>query len=409
MKSICLKKANNLIDLRLTVNQESVSGLIKSLPNIQRLTLESYRDKTLYADIISPSHLISLKYLELDCVNLDERGELLYIVSVLKGASNLVELVIESNNGNGEQEPDQLEELEHNSCCFSQLLTVNIRVGTTDFKHAMSLIRFILANSSSLKTLAFKVDFGHEKLDPAVEFSISRNLLGLKYLELLSGVNGANFIAKDVGFENTAGPDKRQAVALRVTADQAIIYNCQIDGYQATLFTESQCQFFYEQQCNIAANGRTKADSASGFVFQSCHFTGEPEVAKIDPKISYLGRPWKAYSKVVIMDSEIDGIFSPGGYLPWMGSAFTDTCTFYEYNNKGPGADTSKRIVKSEVPYSLGALDAKTNPLDPSGGHGAGAGAKSSGLVNKGNIWLQVILLVGIFSLSSSSFNLFSQ
>jgi hypothetical protein len=45
MKSICLKKANNLIDLRLTVNQESVSGLIKSLPNIQRLTLESYRDK----------------------------------------------------------------------------------------------------------------------------------------------------------------------------------------------------------------------------------------------------------------------------------------------------------------------------------------------------------------------------
>ncbi|WJX57886.1 hypothetical protein P8452_43398 [Trifolium repens] len=79
--------------------EESVSGLIKSLPNIQRLTLESYRDKTLYADIISPSHLISLKYLKLDCVNLDERGELLYIVSVLKSASNLVELVILSNNG----------------------------------------------------------------------------------------------------------------------------------------------------------------------------------------------------------------------------------------------------------------------------------------------------------------------
>ncbi|XP_024630194.1 F-box/FBD/LRR-repeat protein At1g13570 isoform X1 [Medicago truncatula] len=47
MKSICLKKAKNLTDLLLTVNQESVSGLIKSLPEIQRLAMESYRNKTL--------------------------------------------------------------------------------------------------------------------------------------------------------------------------------------------------------------------------------------------------------------------------------------------------------------------------------------------------------------------------
>jgi hypothetical protein len=45
MKSICLKEAKNLIDLRLTVNQESVFGLIKTLPNIQSLSLESYCDK----------------------------------------------------------------------------------------------------------------------------------------------------------------------------------------------------------------------------------------------------------------------------------------------------------------------------------------------------------------------------
>jgi hypothetical protein len=38
-----------------------------------------------------------IKYLELDYVKLHERGELLYIVSVLKSAPRLVQLVVEVN------------------------------------------------------------------------------------------------------------------------------------------------------------------------------------------------------------------------------------------------------------------------------------------------------------------------
>ncbi|GAU47248.1 hypothetical protein TSUD_243410 [Trifolium subterraneum] len=207
MKSICLKKAKNLIDLRLTVNQKSVSGLIKSLPNIQRLTLETYCDKTFYADIIPPSQLISLKYLKFNCVNLDERGELLYIVSVLKSASNLVELDIESDTLDGEHEPYQLEELERNSYCFSQLQTVNISIGTVDFKHAMSLIRFILANFSSLKTLAFKVGFPREKLDPTAVLSIFQDLLSMKRasqracVEFTRGDIDVQYVILPSGFE----------------------------------------------------------------------------------------------------------------------------------------------------------------------------------------------------------------
>jgi hypothetical protein len=49
----------------------------------------------LYAGIIHPGPLICLKYLKLSTVNLEQREELLHIVSVLKSASNLVELDIE--------------------------------------------------------------------------------------------------------------------------------------------------------------------------------------------------------------------------------------------------------------------------------------------------------------------------
>ncbi|KAK2397610.1 F-box/FBD/LRR-repeat protein [Trifolium repens] len=45
MKPVCLKKAKNLIDLSITIDQEAVSGLIKSLPKIQKLLIHSYIGK----------------------------------------------------------------------------------------------------------------------------------------------------------------------------------------------------------------------------------------------------------------------------------------------------------------------------------------------------------------------------
>ena len=47
------------------------------------------------------------------------------------------------------------------------------------------------------------------------------------------------------------------------------------------------------------------------------------------------------------MDTFIDDLIQPDGYLPWDtidGPANMDTCFYAEYHNYGPGSDKSKRV-----------------------------------------------------------------
>lgn len=45
------------------------------------------------------------------------------------------------------------------------------------------------------------------------------------------------------------------------------------------------------------------------------------------------------------MQSEIDDLIHPEGWMPWMGSFGLDTCSYSEFENRGPGADTTKRVT----------------------------------------------------------------
>ncbi|KAL5863132.1 hypothetical protein ACOSQ3_000646 [Xanthoceras sorbifolium] len=189
-------------------------------------------------------------------------------------------------------------------------------------------------------------------------------------------VVGTGFIAKNMGFANTAGPDGHQAVALRIQGDMAAVFNCRIDGYQDTLYTQAFRQFYRQciisgtidfifgdgtaiiqsstiivrrpndnQQNTITAQGKDLKREFSGLIIQNCTIVPDKALWYDRFKIkTYLGRPWRSEALTVFMESTFGDFIQPDGYMPWTGTNNMDTCKYYEYNNRGPGSMTDKRV-----------------------------------------------------------------
>ncbi|KAK4431335.1 putative pectinesterase/pectinesterase inhibitor 34 [Sesamum alatum] len=187
---------------------------------------------------------------------------------------------------------------------------------------------------------------------------------------------GAGFIARDMTFENWAGPSKHQAVALRVGADHAVIYRCNIIGYQDTLYTHSQRQFYREcdvygtvdfifgnaavvfQNCSIharkplpsqkntiTAQNRKDPNQNTGISIHACRIVAEADLeANKTAYPTYLGRPWKLYSRTVYMLSYMGDHIHPRGWLEWNATFALDTLYYGEYMNYGPGGAIGQRV-----------------------------------------------------------------
>ncbi|XP_055803918.1 pectinesterase-like [Solanum dulcamara] len=187
---------------------------------------------------------------------------------------------------------------------------------------------------------------------------------------------GDGFIAQDLQFQNTAGPQKHQAVALRVGADQSVISRCKMDAFQDTLYTHSLRQFYRDcyitgtvdfifgnaavvfqnsklaarkpmsgQKNMVTAQGREDPNQNTGTSIQNCDIIPSSDLAPVKGSVkTYLGRPWKTYSRTVYMQSNIGDHIDPAGWSEWNGDFALKTLYYGEYMNKGPGAGISKRV-----------------------------------------------------------------
>ncbi|GAB2294137.1 hypothetical protein Dimus_028356 [Dionaea muscipula] len=141
-------------------------------------------------------------------------------------------------------------------------------------------------------------------------------------------VTGGGFIAQGITFRNTAGPSNHQAVALRSGSDLSVFYQCGFEGYQDTLYTYSLRQFY--KGCNIYGTVDFIFGNAA-VVFQGCNIT-------------YPGRPWRAYSRTVVMETYLDSLINAAGWLEWDGTFALSTLFYAEYHNSGPGSSTAGRV-----------------------------------------------------------------
>ncbi|GLJ16610.1 hypothetical protein SUGI_0284890 [Cryptomeria japonica] len=195
------------------------------------------------------------------------------------------------------------------------------------------------------------------------------------YRSATFAVSGKGFIARDMTFTNSAGPDKQQAVALRVGADMSAFYRCNFIGFQDTLYVHSLRQFYREcdiygtvdiimgnaaavfQNCNIivrtpmpnqtntiTAQGRSDPFQNTGISIQNCTIVASRDLAPVKSSFpTYLGRPWKLFSRTVVMESFLGNVIHPAGWLQWSGDYGLEGVYFREYMNTGPGSKMDGR------------------------------------------------------------------
>jgi autotransporter-associated beta strand protein len=184
-----------------------------------------------------------------------------------------------------------------------------------------------------------------------------------------------DFRAENITIRNTAGP-VGQAQAITLQADRNVFINCNILGYQDTIYfwtAETSRAYFKSclilgrtdyiygrgvgvfDECEIRSYGgawitapSTEETQTYGFVFYKCNLTYQPNSPRDGDdgvKIKF-GRPWHQYPKVAWLYCTMPAEIDPLGWGDKWNMDYADTDArlhLYEWMNTGAGADMSGR------------------------------------------------------------------
>jgi len=201
--------------------------------------------------------------------------------------------------------------------------------------------------------------------------------------------SGDGFQAHNLTIQNDyhrGNAERSQAVALRLTADRAVLTQVRLLGAQDTLYAASKSpdspsrQYFRDcyieghvdfifgdakaffDRCHIhgianeivmiTAQSKVKPEQDSAYVFDRCRITADAGVKEL-----WLGRAWRPYATVVFLRTRIDAPLQPAGWREWTpGTTETfKTATYREFESTGEGASiptrepSARQLTKSEA------------------------------------------------------------
>ncbi|EAW13704.1 putative pectin methylesterase [Aspergillus clavatus NRRL 1] len=211
----------------------------------------------------------------------------------------------------------------------------------------------------------------------------------------------------NINMVNTENLDGSQpsyvTLAASIYGSQIGFYGCSFVGWQDTLLTGSTAGYQYYESCYIegaidfiwgyskayfkgctlgakkaksaiVAQSRASSAAIGGYIFDQCLFDAAPSATVDLTKSVYIGRPYSAYSLVVVKNSYLSNVIQPAGWKVWSTTdPRTDYITFAEYQNSGPGnwennvaarQSFGKATLLESDTYTLDAVMGSTDWID---------------------------------------------